>query len=68
LLTAGPGVAGDVGVLASLLSGLSVQSLHLAGNVLDDLGHFHNGRHLLAGVEGQQVEELLQAGLGVLQV
>ena len=55
-------------VVKSILSGLSIQSFHLPGDVLDHLGHLHHGLHLLAGVERQQVEELLQAGLGVLQV
>jgi len=64
---AGPGVAGDIGGLA-IQGSLTVQGLHLAGDVLDDLGHLHDGLHLLGCVEGQEVEELLQAGLGVLQV
>ena len=68
LFPAWPGPAGDKGVLGSILDCLVVQSFHLAGDVLDDLGHLHHGLHLLAGVERQQVEELLQAGLGVLQV
>ena len=68
LFPAWPGPAGDKGVLGSILGCLVVQSFHLAGDVLDDLGHLHHGLHLLAGVERQQVEELLQAGLGVLQV
>jgi len=64
---AGPRVAGDIGGLA-IQGRLTVQGLHLAGDVLDDLGHLHDGLHLLGCVEGQEVEELLQAGLGVLQV
>jgi hypothetical protein len=68
LCFARPGPAGDIRVLATVLGCLSVQSFHLAGDVLDHLGHLHHGLHLLAGVEGEEVEELLQAGLGVLQV
>ena len=63
-----PGAAGDHEVLGSILGGLPVESLHPGGDVLDELGHLHHGLHLLVGVEGEEVEELLQAGLGVLQV
>ena len=62
-----PGAVGHVGVV-SLLCGLSVQALHLAGDGLYDLGHLHHRPHLLVGVQGQQVEELLQGRLGVLEV
>ena len=68
MLPTRPGAAGDIGVLASILSCLSIESFHLPGDVLDHLGHLHHGLHLLVGVEGEEVEELLQAGLGVLQV
>ena len=68
LFPAGPGAAGDKGVLGSILDCRAVESFNLAGDVLDDLGHLHYGLHLLAGFEREQVEELLQAGLGVLQV
>ena len=68
LFPTGPGAAGEQGGLGSILGCLPVQSFHLAGDVLDDLGHLHHRLHLLAGIEREQVEELLQAGLGVLQV
>ena len=68
LFPAWPGAAGDQGVLGSILGCLPVQSFNLAGDVLDDLGHLHHGFDLLASVEREEVEELLQAGLGVLQV
>ena len=50
------------------MCGFLQELLCLPRDPLHHLSYLHHGLHLLIGVQGQQVKELLNAGLGILKI
>ena len=54
--------------LVPLLCSLLHEYLCLVRDLLHHLSYLHHGLHLLLGVQGEQVKQLLDTGLGILKI